>query len=136
MGERERDGRLQLFEKTKKYLKEKRDGCFGYLGKERNHERDGRRLQLLGKEKKNQKEEREKGGRFWLEEWGLGVFVLLVLSRLMAQVPRFQNPNFHFVINLSISQIRGKLCRCLSLCLHISIGVKVVSYLVNNLVIN
>ena len=103
LGERERDGRLQLFEKIRKYLKEKRDGCFGCLGKERNHERDGRRLQLLGEEKKNQEGVREVGGRFWAERMGLGMVLQLEFSHLMAQVPRFQNPNFHFVISLSIS---------------------------------
>ena len=60
VGERERDGRLQLFEKIRKYLKEKRDGCFGCLGKERNLWRDERRLWLLVEEKKNQKGERKR----------------------------------------------------------------------------
>ena len=60
VGKRERDGRLQLFEKIRKYLKEKRDGCFGYLGMERNLWRDERRLWLLVEEKKNQKGERER----------------------------------------------------------------------------
>ena len=105
------------------------------MGKERNHERDGRRLQLLGEEKKNQEGVSEVGGRFWAERMGLGMVLQLEFSHLMAQVPRFQIPNFHFVINLSISQIRGKLCRSLSLGLHTSLGVKVVSYLVNNMVI-
>ena len=60
LGKRERDGRLQLFEKIRKYLKEKRDGCFGCLGKERNLWRDERRIWLLVEEKKNQKGERER----------------------------------------------------------------------------
>ena len=60
LGKRERDGRLQLFEKIRKYLKEKRDGCFGCLGMERNLWRDERRLWLLVEEKKNQKGERER----------------------------------------------------------------------------
>ena len=37
--------------------------------------KDGRRLQLLGREKKNQGEEREMGGRFWLNEWARSVYL-------------------------------------------------------------
>ncbi|PON39784.1 hypothetical protein TorRG33x02_341780 [Trema orientale] len=111
-------------------------GALAVWERKETYGRDGRRLQLLGEEKKNQEGVREVGGRFWAERMGLGMVLQLEFSHLMAQVPRFQNPNFHFVINLSISQIRGKLCRCLSLGLHTSLGVKVVSYLVNNLVIN
>ena len=40
------------------------------------------------REEKPEGREREVGGRFWLGEMGLGVFILLEFSHLMAQVPR------------------------------------------------
>ena len=104
-------------------------GALAVWERKETYGRDGRRLQLLGEEKKNQEGVREVGGRFWAERMGLGMVLQLGFSN-------FQNPNFHFVINLSISQIRGRLCRCLTLGLDISLGVKVVPYLVNDLVIN
>ena len=65
LGKRERDGRLQLFEKIRKYLKEKRDGCFGCLGKERNPWKGWEEASVVrGREEKPGRSER--GGRTFL----------------------------------------------------------------------
>ena len=92
LGERERDGRLQLFEKTRKYLKEKRDGCFGCLGKERN-------LWKGWEEASAARGREEKPGREW-ERWrtffglknGLGKLIQLKAQPLGGRSSKISDP--------------------------------------------
>ena len=77
--------------------------------KKENLWRDERRLWLLGEKKKNQEGERDRGTAMGGRNGGWGSLYNLRFSHLVAQVPRFQNTNFHFVISLTISQIRGRL---------------------------
>ena len=55
---------------------------------------------MLGEEEENLEGVREVGGRFLAERMGLGMFLQVEFSHLMAQVPRL---TFIFVISLSVS---------------------------------